>query len=116
MKRLSSWILCLSCSAGLAAAQAANSCPAGTRFSDPSATPGWNGWGAAPSNARFQSEKGAQLPADQISKLQLKWAFGFPGVKSVMGAPVVAAGRVFLGVDNGSVYSLDAATGCQYWV
>jgi polyvinyl alcohol dehydrogenase (cytochrome) len=115
MKRLSWWILCVCAGAGVAAAQAANSCPAGARFGDPAAAPAWNGWGVDSSNARFQTEKGAQLPADQISKLQLKWAFGFPGVKSVMGAPVVAAGRVFLGVDNGSVYSLDAASGCQYW-
>ena len=32
-----------------------------------------------------------------------------------LGAPVVAGGRVFLGVDTGLVYSLDAATGCEYW-
>ncbi|MBV8844628.1 MAG: PQQ-binding-like beta-propeller repeat protein, partial [Bryobacterales bacterium] len=35
--------------------------------------------------------------------------------KAVMGAPVVAGGRVFLGMDTGDVYSLDAATGCVEW-
>ena len=31
------------------------------------------------------------------------------------GQPTVVAGRVFVGVDTGYVYSLDAATGCVYW-
>ena len=29
--------------------------------------------------------------------------------------PAVAFGRVFVGGDNGVVYSLDAKTGCVYW-
>ena len=92
-----------------------NSCPASARFGDPAAGPAWNGWGVDASNDRFQPDKSAQIPADQVGRLQLKWAFGFPGVRSVMGAPVVAGGRIFLGVDTGTVYSLDAATGCVYW-
>jgi polyvinyl alcohol dehydrogenase (cytochrome) len=115
MKRFSG-ILGLTCLAvHLIAQPAANPCPASARLSDPATGPSWNGWGVDASNARFQPDKAAQLPAARISQLQLKWAFGFPGVKSVMGAPVVAAGRLFLGVDTGSVYSLDAATGCLYW-
>src|SRR5581483_10290331 len=111
MKRLSGlvWSLLL---AGPLLAQSASSCPAAPFRSGPS----WNGWSPDGSNARFQPEQAAQIPAAQVTRLKLKWAVGFPGVKSVMGAPVVVGGRVFVGVDNGSVYSLDAATGCQYWV
>ena len=29
--------------------------------------------------------------------------------------PTVAAGRVFVGSQNGTVYSLDAKTGCIHW-
>ena len=29
--------------------------------------------------------------------------------------PTIVAGRVFIGVDTGAVYSLDAATACVYW-
>ena len=105
----------LFCLAGLAAAQATNRCPSTSRPID-FAAPAWNGWGPDGSNARFQPEKAAQLPVARVPRLKLKWAFGFAGVKSVMGAPVVVGGRVFLGVDNGSVYSLDAATGCEHWV
>ena len=89
--------------------------PQDGRFGDPSASPSWNGWGVDASNARFQPAKAAQLPANQITKLKLKWAFGFPGVRSVLGQPSVVGGRVFLGVDTGSVYVLDAASGCLYW-
>ena len=53
--------------------------------------------------------------ATQVPKLQLKWAFGFPNGSSAYGQPAVAGGRVFVGSDNGFVYSLDAATGCVYW-
>lgn len=105
----------LFCLAGLAAAQTANHCPSNGRAIDLSA-PAWNGWGPDASNARFQPESAARIPAAQVPNLKLKWAFGFPNVKSVMGAPVVAGGRIFLGVDTGEVYSLDAPTGCEYWV
>jgi polyvinyl alcohol dehydrogenase (cytochrome) len=87
-------------------------CPAGPKRADFSG-PSWNGWSPDASNARFQ--KDAQWAAGQISRLRLKWAFGFPDVQSVLGEPSIAGGRVFLGVDNGNVYSLDSATGCMYW-
>ena len=59
--------------------------------------------------------KDAGLRAAQVPSLQLKWAFGFPNGSSAYGQPAVAGGRVFVGSDNGFVYSLDAATGCVYW-
>ena len=93
-----------------------NSCPANARFGDPAASASWNGWGAGGANTRFQDQKGAGIAAADVPKLKLKWAFGFPGVKSVFGQPSVVAGRVFVGVDTGDVYSLDAATGCVYWM
>lgn len=75
----------------------------------------WNGWGADASNTRFQNTQGAGLAASQVPRLKLKWAFGFPGVSSVWGQPSVTGGRVYLGVDTGYVYSLDAAKGCVHW-
>lgn len=85
------------------------------RFGDPAIGPAWNGWGADTSNTRFQSEKNAGLSAAEAPRLKLKWAFGFPGAGSVWGQPAIAGGRVFLGVDTGFVYALDARTGCVYW-
>jgi polyvinyl alcohol dehydrogenase (cytochrome) len=82
-------------------------------LADLSAGPVWNGWSPEPTNARFQRAPG--LAAADVPRLTLKWAFGFPGVSSVYGQPTFAGGRVFVGVDTGYVYSLDAATGCVYW-
>jgi polyvinyl alcohol dehydrogenase (cytochrome) len=84
-------------------------------MADPAKGPAWNGWGADSSNTRFQSEKSAGLSAAQVPRLKLKWAFGFPGAHSVFGQPTIAGGRVYLGVDTGHVYSLDAGTGCLHW-
>ncbi len=106
---------CLLGFANIVAAQTTNPCPANARFGDPAASPSWNGWGSGIANTRFQDQKGAGIAAADVPKLKLKWAFGFPGVKSVYGQPSVVAGRVFVGVDTGAVYSLDAGTGCVYW-
>jgi len=92
-----------------------NQCPGNSPLGDLSAKPMWNGWGNGVTNARFQSAKGAGMTAAQVPNLKLKWAFGFPGAEEVYGQPTVAGGRVFLGVDTGAVYSLDAETGCVYW-
>src|SRR5437588_6661239 len=97
------------------AATMTNRCTANPALGDIAAQPSWNGWGAGITNARFQDAKAADLTAEQVPKLKLKWAFGFPGAKAVYGQPTVVAGRVFLGVDTGFVYAIDAATGCVYW-
>lgn len=55
------------------------------------------------------------MTADQIPRLKLKWSFGLPGAKQVFGEPVVAGGRVYVSADTGSVYSLNAQSGCVYW-
>jgi polyvinyl alcohol dehydrogenase (cytochrome) len=55
------------------------------------------------------------MTADQVSRLSLKWAFGFPDATSAWSQPTVASGRLFVGSQNGTVYSLDAKTGCIYW-
>ncbi len=93
-------------------APAAERCPAGSKMTVSANAPAWNGWGVDTSNSRYQS---AGMAASHVPELKLKWAFGFPGAKSVWGQPSVVGGRVFLGVDTGTVDSLDAATGCVYW-
>ncbi|MGD0957450.1 MAG: PQQ-binding-like beta-propeller repeat protein [Candidatus Acidiferrales bacterium] len=92
-----------------------NRCAANPPLADPLAGPAWNGWGVDPENTRYQTTSGAELRANQVPSLKLKWAFGFPGSVSAYGQPTVVAGRVFVASDNGHVYSLDASTGCVYW-
>ena len=92
-----------------------NQCAANSRLADPATGAAWNGWGVDATNARFQTAKAAGVTAAQVPSLTLKWAFGFPNAASMYGQPTVAAGRIFIGVDTGYVYSIDAKTGCVYW-
>ena len=78
--------------------------------------PRWNGWGVDLANSRFQPAEMAGLTAEQLPRLKLKWAFAFPLTPAAWSQPVVAGGRVFAGSLNGAVYSLDAKTGCTYWI
>lgn len=87
----------------------------GATFADPLSKPHWNGWGVDLEQHRFQTSEMAQLSADQVPKLKLKWAFGFPGVTRAQGQATVAGGRVFVASLDRNVYSLDAETGCIYW-
>src|SRR5262249_54149440 len=66
----------------------------------------WNGWGVENVNSRYQPQPG--LPAADVPKPKLKWAFGFPpaDVRTVA-QPVIVGGRVFVGTYSGTVYSLD---------
>lgn len=82
---------------------------------DLTAGPAWSGWGADLQNSRFQPAKEAGLTANKVYRLNLKWAFGIPDAKSVIGQPMIAGGRVYISGDNHKIYSLDALTGCTYW-
>jgi polyvinyl alcohol dehydrogenase (cytochrome) len=84
---------------------------------DPPANPPiWNAWGVDANNSRFQPEKSAGLNSDQVRNLKLKWAFGFPNAAATYGQPASFAGKLFVGSEDGSVYALDAATGCTWWI
>ena len=94
-----------------------NVCPAGSAsFAEPFAKPHWNGWGVDASQHRFQPAAMAQLRADQVRKLKLKWAFGYSGATQAYAQPTVVGGRIFVGSAARKVYSLNAKTGCIYWV
>ena len=46
----------------------------------------------------------------------MKWAFGFPNTVTAYSQPTVAGGRVYTGSNDGTVYALDAQSGCIYWM
>jgi polyvinyl alcohol dehydrogenase (cytochrome) len=97
------------------AAQMANRCATNPPLPDPTAAPMWNGWGNDSGNTRSQTAAAARLGASDVPNLKLKWAFGYPNGLTSNAQPTIAAGRVFVGSDNGYLYSLDARTGCVYW-
>lgn len=94
---------------------APNSCATNPPLADLASAPAWNGWGADLSNSRYQPARVAELTANDVPRLKLKWSFGLEGAKQVFGEPVVAGGRVFFSADTGTVYSVNAETGCLYW-
>ncbi len=75
----------------------------------------WNGWGADEINSRFQPPASAGITAADVPLLKVKWAFGFPTGRTAYGQPTVVGGRVFTGSNDGTIYALDAHTGCVYW-
>ena len=79
------------------------------------AAPSWRGWSPSPTNTRFQGAAEAGLSEKDVPRLSLKWAFGFPDATSAWSQPTVAGGRVFVGSQNGTVYALDAKSGCIIW-
>jgi polyvinyl alcohol dehydrogenase (cytochrome) len=93
-----------------------NRCASNPPLGDPAVAAAWNGWSAEGGNTRFAGAKISGLTVEQTKHLRLKWVFGFPGGGgTAYGQPTVVAHRIFVGSDNGYVYSLDAASGCVYW-
>jgi polyvinyl alcohol dehydrogenase (cytochrome) len=101
--------------AALPPSRFSNPCP-DSSWAPPTAGAGaWAGWGAGLANLRFQSPEQAGFTAGDVPNLKLKWAFGIPDATIVRSQPAVFGGRVFLGTQDGTVYALDAGTGCTHW-
>lgn len=92
--------------------QISNSCPTGGTWKN---TPGWPGWSPSPANTRFQSPQDAGLAAADVPRLQPKWVFAFPNATLLRSQPAVYRGRIFVGSQDGTIYALDAVTGCTHW-
>jgi polyvinyl alcohol dehydrogenase (cytochrome) len=90
-------------------------CTTQAPFLGSTSSPSWTSWGGSVRNTRFQTPEQAGLTAEQVPHLALKWAFGFPDATSAWSQPTVFGGRLFVGSHNGTVFSLDAKTGCIYW-
>ena len=100
---------------GDVAGAAGGRCDAVARATDGTSVRAWRGWSPAADNRRFQSAAEAGVAVSQVPSLSLRWTFGFPDASSSWAQPSVAAGRVYVGSQNGTVYALDAARGCVYW-
>jgi polyvinyl alcohol dehydrogenase (cytochrome) len=73
------------------------------------------GWGFDLANSRrIPAEIAGLAPAD-IPKLKLKWALAYPGALRARSQPTFAMGALYVGSQDGTVYALDAASGCVRW-
>ena len=92
----------------------ATACPAGSGFEPGNDT--WQGWGGSHGNTRFNSILTNPISSATLPRLTLKWAYGFKDVRSVIGNPALSGNRIFIGDENGKVYSLDRDSGCEDWI
>jgi polyvinyl alcohol dehydrogenase (cytochrome) len=88
-------------------------CSAGRNPLSAESAGNWNGWSPSPTNTRFQPAGG--ITREQVSKLKLKWAYGFAGDVTAFAAPTVLNGTIFVGSAGGVVQALEAKTGCLHW-
>jgi len=86
----------------------------GLKF-DPNVTSNWNGWGNGLTQARHQNFDQAQINIANISKLKLKWVFGFPGMEKQESQATVFGGIIFTGGGKNKIYAIDALSGCVVW-
>jgi polyvinyl alcohol dehydrogenase (cytochrome) len=98
-----------------APARPAPQCSGKAGYFDTRRAPAASGWGITPTNARYIEADVSRLPAADLGKLKLKWAFAVPGAQRMRSQPAVAFGAVYMGSQNGTVYALDEDTGCVRW-
>ncbi len=73
------------------------------------------GWGQELGNDHFVPAAVAELNVADIPRLKLKWAFAYPHSVRARSLPTFAYGALYVGSQDGTVYALDAASGCIRW-
>jgi polyvinyl alcohol dehydrogenase (cytochrome) len=72
-------------------------------------------WGMRLENWRAVGKDQTSVSAENASDLKLAWVFAFPGSTRSRVQPTVAGDVLFTADQFGTVYALDAATGCTRW-
>jgi polyvinyl alcohol dehydrogenase (cytochrome) len=72
-------------------------------------------WGMRPENWRAVGKDQTSIDAENASGLKLAWVFAFPGSTRSRVQPTIAGDVLFTADQFGTVYALDAATGCTRW-
>ena len=72
-------------------------------------------WGITHDNRRFIDDATAQLSRADLDNLEVKWAFAYPHANRARSQPSFVGGSLIVGSHDGTVYSLNADTGCVRW-
>jgi polyvinyl alcohol dehydrogenase (cytochrome) len=91
-------------------------CKTDTRIMSGPPRHSWLGWAPSHANTRFQTAEHASLNAQDVGRLELRWAYGFSGDVIAFAAPTIMNGTLFVGSAGGAVQALDAKTGCLHWL
>ena len=75
----------------------------------------WMGFGGDLEGTGFQPASRAGISAGDVGSLELRWAFGFPDGSQTRTKPTVVGDLLLVGDQFGTVYALEAATGCVRW-
>jgi len=81
-------------------------------YAKPPKTPGW-GFGL--DNNRYIDANTGGLDAAAVETLELKWALAFPNALRARSQPGLGGGGLYVGSQDGTVYALNAKTGCLRW-
>jgi polyvinyl alcohol dehydrogenase (cytochrome) len=73
----------------------------------------WNGWSPDVRNTRFQPRPG--LTSTDVPRLKLRWSLVFPSSPTAANQVTVLNGRLYTGSWDGTVYALNAGSGCAHW-
>ena len=95
--------------------QQAPICTGAAAIFDSRREPTASGWGITPENTRYIDARTSGLAAADLPRLELKWAFAFPGAQRARSQPAIAYGAVYVGSQDGTVYALDEESGCVRW-
>ncbi len=90
-------------------------CNAADAIFDFDKPPASTGWGVAHNNNRYVSDAAANLSRDDVENLELKWSVAFPNALRARSEPGIAGGSLFVGSQDGTVFALNAQTGCLRW-
>lgn len=88
-------------------------CSGTARRFDPAKPAAAVSWGH--DTRRFIPASVAGLAATDVTRLKLKWAFGFPDAIRARSQPAIALGALFVGSQDGTVYAFDLKSGCARW-
>jgi polyvinyl alcohol dehydrogenase (cytochrome) len=90
-------------------------CKPGASPFDYAEPPVFAGWGLSPGSTHTIPTRVAGIDRANVGKLTLKWTLAFPNALRARSQPTLAAGAIFVGSHDGTVFALDRATGCARW-
>ena len=96
---------------------AATMCEANQRTVNLDGLPAMTRVGIDENSSRSLTAATAGLDRDDMRRLELAWAIGFPGTGALRAAPVILGDTLFYAASGTNrVFALDARSGCARWV